>query len=132
MSREMPGCPDVGWAIVDVRDVAQAHVAALENEAADGQRFIVAIEHASMSDIAHILQRNFGPEGYRIPTRRLPSWLLKTVSLFDKTARLAVPELGLRQDVKSRRAEEILGLDFRSREQMVVDMGRSMIEYGVV
>lgn len=132
MKREFPACPDVGFAVVDVRDVATAHVAAMTTPAAAGQRFITAIEHASMRDIAAILDRQFRPRGYKVPTRRLPDWLLRTVSLWDKTARLAIQELGKRQDVSSQRARDVLGWQPRGLEAMVVDMGESMIANGVV
>ncbi len=131
LRRELPGCPDVGWAVVDVRDVADAHVAALTAPAAAGQRFIVAIEHASMLDVARILAARYAARGYRVPTRRIPGWLMKLVALWDKTARLAVQELGLRQDLSSARAREVLGWKPHSLEQMVTAMADTMIEHGV-
>lgn len=132
LARDMPGCPDVGWAVVDVRDVAAAHVAAMTAPGAAGQRFIVAIEHASMLDIARILKDRFGERGFRVPTRKIPGWLLKLVATWDRTARLAVQELGKRQDLSTRKAREVLGFSPRSLEEMVVAMGESMIERGVV
>ncbi|GAB4563387.1 MAG: aldehyde reductase [Haliangiales bacterium] len=132
MKREMPGCPDVGWAVVDVRDVADAHVAAMTAKDAPGKRFILAVEHASMLDVATILSGHFKDRGYKPPLRRVPGWLLKLVSLWDQTAGLAVPELGKRQDVSNQRARELLGWEPRKLEEMVVSMGESMIEHGVV
>lgn len=132
MRRDLPGVPDVGWAVVDVRDVADAHVAALTAEGAAGKRFICAIEHASMRDIADILRDHFADRGYRIPSCRLPGWLLRLASVFDQTARLAVPELGKRQDLSSQRSRTVLGWRPHTLEEMVVAMGESMIEYGVV
>lgn len=132
MKRELPGCPDIGWAVVDVRDVATAEVAALTTKAAAGQRFIIAIEHASMRDIAQVLQKTFAPRGYKVPTRSVPGWLLRLVSTWDKTAKLAVQELGKRQDLSNQRARTVLGWSPRSLETMVVDMGESMIAHGVV
>ncbi len=132
MKREMPGCPDVGWAVVDVRDVADAHVAAITAKDAPGKRFVLAVEHASMLDVATILSDHFKDRGYKPPLRRVPGWLLKLVSLWDQTAGLAVPELGKRQDVSNQRARELLGWEPRKLEEMVVSMGESMIEYGVV
>ncbi len=132
LQRDFPACPDIGFAVVDVRDVADAHVAALTAPGAAGQRFIVAIEHAPMLEIAKILDRAFGPRGFKVPTRRLPNWLLRTVSIWDKTARLAIQELGKRQDVSSARARDVLGWKPRSLEAMVVDMGESMIAHGAV
>lgn len=132
MKRELPGCPDVGWAVVDVRDVADAHLAAMTAADAPGKRFVVAIEHASMRDIAAILAGEFGTRGYKIPMRRVPGWLLKLVSTWDRTARLAVQELGKRQDLSNQRARELLGWNPRSLQEMVVSMGESMIQHGVV
>lgn len=132
MKREMPGCPDIGWAVVDVRDVADAHLAAMTTKEADGNRFVVAIEHASMRDIATILAEAFAGRGYKIPTRPLPDWTLKAVAIFDKTAKLAVQELGRRQDMSSDQARKLLGWQPRSLKDMVVSMGESMIEHGVV
>ena len=100
--------------------------------AAAGQRFVLAIEHASMLDVAKILARHFGPLGYKVPTRKIPGWLLKTVSLWDKTAKLTVQELGKRQDVSSAKAKDILGWTTHSLDEMVIAMGESMIEHGLV
>jgi dihydroflavonol-4-reductase len=132
MKRELPGCPDIGFAVVDVRDVASAHVAAMTAPDAAGQRFIAAVEHASMHEIATILATHFGPRGYKIPTRRLPAWMLRLAALWDKTARLGIQELGKRQDLSNARARTVLGWQPRGLEAMVVDMGESMIAHGVV
>lgn len=132
MAAELPGCPDLGWAPVDVRDVAEAHILALTHPEAPGQRFILALEHTPWQKIAQILVRHYSPKGFKIPTRRLPSWVLKLVALFDKTAGLAVPELGKRQDVSCERAKKVLGWKPRDVETMVVDMADSMIRLGIV
>ncbi len=65
LERDFPACPDLNWAVVDVRDVAWAHVAARTAPAAAGERFVCAIENYSMRDIAGILAREFGDRGSR-------------------------------------------------------------------
>lgn len=132
MRREFPGTPRLGWAVVDVRDVADAHLAAMLTPEAAGQRFCCAIEHAWMSDVARILDAHFSSRGYRIPTRGLPDFMMRVVSIFDKTARLAVADLGLRQDIDTTRIRKVLGWKPRGLEEMVVATGESMIEFGVV
>jgi nucleoside-diphosphate-sugar epimerase len=132
MLGNFPGVPNVNFATVDVRDVADTHVAALTTPEAAGQRFICALENASMRDLATILDRNFRTRGYRIPTRRLPSWLMRALALFDKTARLALGDLDTRQDLDSSHIRKLLGWEPRNLETMVVDMGESMIEQGLV
>lgn len=132
LAREIPGCPELGWAIVDVRDVADAHLAALTVQEANGQRFIVALEHASMLDIAQLLAKHFRSQGFQVPVRRLPGWVLRLVGLVDKTVALTVSELGKRQDVSSRRARAVLGWQPRSLEETVVDTATSMIAANLV
>lgn len=132
MKHELPGCPDVGWAMVDVRDVADAHVAAMTNPHANRKRFIVANAQASMIDVARILKDNFSSRGYKIPVRRLPNWLVRFAAIFDKTTRLVLQELGYRRQVTSARAEKVLSWKPRPLEEMVVSMGESLIEHGVV
>ena len=132
MAREMPGCPDIGWAMVDVRDVASAHLAAMLKPEAVGKRFVASVQHASMLDVARILEQHFAERGFKIPTRRVPGWLLRVVALFDKTAALAVQELGKRQDLDTTQIKTVLDWQPRGLEEMVVSMGESLIEHRVV
>jgi len=132
MRREYPGCPQLGWVPVDVRDVATAHLAAMTTPEAAGKRFCCAIDHAWMQEIAEILNDHFASRGYKIPTRSLPNWLIHVVALFDKTTRLVVGHLGERADVSNERIKKVLDWRPRSLEEMVVAMGESMIEQGVV
>jgi nucleoside-diphosphate-sugar epimerase len=131
LRREMPGCVRVGWAMVDVRDVAKMHLLALTTPEAAGQRFICATEHAWMIDVAKVLDRHFRSRGYKVPTRELPGWTLRVAALFDKTMGLLVDSVDQRQDVSSERARNVLGWQPRSLEEMVVSMGESLIEHGV-
>ena len=131
LRREMPGCANLGWAMVDVRDVARMHLLALQTKEAAGQRFICAGEHYWMIDVAKVLDRHFRPRGYKVPTRKIPAWLLRLAARFDKTLRLVVNEIGLRQDVSHERAIKVLGWEPRGLEEMVVAMGESLIQHGV-
>lgn len=131
LTRAFPGVPDLGFALVDVRDAAELHVAAMTTPAAAGKRFIVAGEHTPLHDIAALLDRHYGPRGFRVPTRRLPSLLIKVLALWNPTAALTAGELGRRQDVSSARAREVLGWKPRATEEMVVAMADSMIAHGL-
>ena len=66
----MPGCPQIYFGVVDVRDVADLHLRAMTHPAAKGERFIaVSGEAMSMFDIAVILQRAPGRPAKKVPTR---------------------------------------------------------------
>ncbi len=132
MRRELPGLPDLSWPMVDVRDVADAHLAAMTTPEAAGMRFCCAIENARMQDIALILDKKFANRGYKVPTRKLPNIVVRFAALFDKTIRLVLKDLGKRTEVSNARIKEVLAWNPRSLEEMVVTMAESMIEYGVV
>ena len=132
LRRELPACPEIGWATVDVRDVAIAHRLATETPAAAGQRFIVAGDHIWMQDIGRILAEAFGTEGFRPPTGRLPYPLLWLAGRFDATIRSVLPYVGRREEVSHEKASRVLGWEPRPLRETFVDMGRSMIEKGLV
>lgn len=132
LERDFPACPNLNWAVVDVRDVAAAHIAAMTTPAAAGQRFLCAIENHSLLDIARILDRHFADRGFRVPTGRLPSFAMRLVALFDKTARLGLNDLDVQQNVDNSKIREVLGWEPLDLEEMVVAMGESFIRYGVV
>ena len=132
MRRELPGCPEIGFAVVDVRDVALAHRLAMEIPAAAGQRFICAGDHVWVRDIAKILAAEFAPLGYRIPTRDLPYWLLWIAGRFDRTVRMTLGYIGRKEEVSNERLVRVLGMKLRPLKDTLVDMGHSLIENGVV
>ncbi|MBT4428643.1 MAG: aldehyde reductase [Rhodospirillaceae bacterium] len=132
MRRDMPGVPKLGFASVDVRDVASAHIKAMEVPAAAGQRFCCISEGAWLSDIAQILNKNFAARGYKVPTRILPNFLVRLVALFDQPVRLILYELGRMPKVDNSRIKLVLDWQPRGIEEMVVAMADSMIEHKVV
>ena len=71
LDRDFPAIPDINYAMVDVRDVAAAHVAALGVPEAGGRRFICAIENHSMREVAQILADHFDG-AFKVPTGKLP------------------------------------------------------------
>ena len=130
--REVPGCPDIRFNLVDVRDIAAAHVAAMTHPDAAGKRFIMGGEGVPMIEIAKILERAFADRGYKIPTRRMPKLLMRLVSIFDKTVRMVMDDVGRTTHMNTDPARSILGWTPRSLEEMVVDTGESLITHGLV
>lgn len=91
---KMPMIPDVAMGMVDVRDVARLHVAAMTAPGAAGQRFIAASsEPIAMADVAATLRR----AGYaKVPSRKAPNAAIRLMGLFDREARGMLPFLGRR------------------------------------
>jgi dihydroflavonol-4-reductase len=89
---KMPMIPDIAMGMVDVRDVARLHVAAMTTAAAAGRRFIAATaEPVTMAHFAEVLR----DAGYtKVPSRKAPNLAIKLMSLFDRQAKGMVPSLG--------------------------------------
>ena len=90
----MPGVPKLGFTFVDVRDVAALQVMAMTAPEAGGQRFIAATEFLWMSEVAQILRERLGEEGSKVPTRTIPSFMVRAMSLVDPSLKSIVSELG--------------------------------------
>jgi len=92
ISGKMPMIPNLSMGMVDVRDIARLHVAAMTAEGAAGGRFIAATaEPIAMATMAGILRK----AGYsKVPSRRAPGFLLRIMSLFDREVRGMLPYLG--------------------------------------
>ncbi|NDC29483.1 MAG: NAD-dependent epimerase/dehydratase family protein [Bacteroidetes bacterium] len=89
---KVPMLPRAYSVMSDVRDVATIHVSALENEKANGKRFIVTSEkpHA-IQVIAQILKSN----GYdKVSTRLAPTFLLKFIANFNSEIKGMLPFVG--------------------------------------
>ena len=132
MVRDMPACPEIGFAPVDVRDVATAHRLAMELPNAAGNRYICAGEHIWVQDIAKILAAEYNPRGYRIPTGKLPYVLMWIIACFDKAVNLALTFVGRKEIVSSAKAQRELGWRMRPVRESILDTARTMIEHGVV
>jgi nucleoside-diphosphate-sugar epimerase len=132
LAGRVPGLPRFGFNFVDVRDVAELHLLAMTAPAAAGQRFIAAGQFAWMADVADLLRTKMGAQGAKVPTMRVPDFVLRVAAIFDKELTAVVPGLGKRHDFSSEKAQRILGWKHRSLEDAVLDCARSLIAEGVV
>lgn len=132
LRRDYPAVPRLNLGVVDVRDVAAAHLAAMTVPEAAGKRFICSVDNLWMQEIAQILQTHFGPKGYKIPTRTLPDFLLRLVALFDPTAALVVGGLGKVTHLSNRQIKDVLHWQPHSAEEAVVSMAQSLIDLKAV
>lgn len=128
----VPMCPDVGFGIIDVRDVADLHYRALTAEGLRDERFICSGPFLKFIDVAHILRANLGAQARKVPTRRMPGWLLKALAIFRPELRQVVAELGNVRGGDSRHAMERLGWTMRPPEDAILATAHSLIERGIV
>jgi len=117
---------------VDVRDVAALHVLAMEDARAFGRRIPVSKGFDSFGDLADMLAAEFPQYARKLPTRRLPDFVVRLVSLVMKDARSALPLLGRKFTVEHAFAEELLGRALRETREAISETGRTLIKYGIV
>lgn len=128
----LPGLPNLGFGVVDVRDVADLHVRAMTEPGLDGERFIAQGRFLWMREVAEILQAGLGRQARRVPSRGLPDWLLKLLANFDATVKMVVPELGRRREASAAHALQRLGWKTRDEATTILDCANSLIEKGLI
>ena len=103
---KMPMIPDMAMGMIDVRDVAKLHIAAMTKSGALGKRFIACTaEPIEISTIAQVL-RDAGFS--KAPTRKAPTFLLKFMGIFDKQVKGMLPFIGKKASYDNSETFEIL------------------------
>ena len=131
LNREVPASIKMGFAPVDVRDVAVGQRLALQTPEAAGNRYIMAGGHMWMRDVANMLAEEFNPQGYRVPTGVLPVWFAKVLAQFDPSVRQALDHVGRRELVSAEKARRELGWTMRSVRESIIETGYSLVEQGL-
>lgn len=110
------GIPETGTFIwVDVRDLALAHVKAIEVPEAGNKRFFITAGYFSNKEICEVIRKNFPALEKELPA--------KDVKGGD------YPEGGLYKYDNSR-VKEVLGIKFRGLEESIVDLVKSLQAVG--
>jgi nucleoside-diphosphate-sugar epimerase len=132
LSGAMPLAPNLGFPIVDVRDIAALHVLALETPGLADERFLGAGPFLTALDIAGILRARLGAKARKAPTRPMPDWVVSILALFNAEVRGIKTEIGKIRHVDAGHAKARLGWTMRPVEDTIADCGNSLIEHGVV
>lgn len=132
MTGAFPGIPDFDFPIVDVRDVADLHVAALRSPEAAGQRFLCVSGNMTMREIADVLRAHMPERAGKLPRRNLPHWMVRAASLFDPVTRAVVFELGIRRECDTSKAQKLLGFAPRSVADTVRATADALVAHGLV
>jgi nucleoside-diphosphate-sugar epimerase len=119
------------FGVVDVRDVAQAHVhAGLEPEA--NGRYILLNEKLWFIEIAALLDKHFGDD-YRFPKRVLPKWVCWLMApMIPSTRAVVAKSYGHELRSEGLRCVNELGLTYRPAETTLVDHFRQIVADGLI
>lgn len=129
----LPAAPRIYFGAVDVRDVADLHLLAMNKPEAKGERFLaIAGPELSVLDAAQILREKFGKYAAKAPKSEMPDWLMKLMVLFVPKFKDVVPQLGVRRNATHEKAARMLGWSPRSNEECVIASGQSLIDLGLL
>jgi len=129
LKNDMPGLAATHFQIVDVRDVANAHVIALTNPNAPGNRYVCYTSSIWMKEIAQTLHQEFKPKGRKIPTNTVPNGLVWVVSFWDKGAENIYPRLGKEIFLSNDKIKNHFGMEFRNAKESIIDMANSIVQF---
>ncbi|MEM9320778.1 MAG: aldehyde reductase [Pseudomonadota bacterium] len=132
MTGLIPAYPDFGFGVVDVRDIAELHLLAMESPEAAGERFLGTSDFMHVREIGEAIRAAFPNNSAKVPTRDMPSWLLRILGRFMPSVRPIIPELGRRREGTSAKAQAMLGWAPRSGKDAVVAAAGDLIEKGFV
>ena len=132
MSGKLKRVPRFGFAIVDVRDAADAHIRAMTHPDASGQRFIAAGKFFWMRDIAVALTKSFPAYASRLPSGDVPNWMIRMMAPFSARSRMIVHELDRDLSVSAAKAKRVLGWQPRPEAEAIRASAQSLIDHGLV
>jgi dihydroflavonol-4-reductase len=131
----LPAILSIEWPFVDVRDVARAHVLAMENPQANG-RHIVAAGTRTMRQVVDLLRANGWGDRYRLPSismdRGIGIPISRMVAVFQPsgTRDYLRNHLGGVMRFDNSKVKNELGLVFRDIDETILDTMTDLERWG--
>jgi dihydroflavonol-4-reductase len=132
LNGSMPAAPDFAFVIIDVRDVAALHVAAMTDANAGGHRYPAGNGTYSLMELGDLLRSEFPDRARKLPRFRAPDWLVRALGVFDRDVRGNLGELGVVKRTEALDAKALLGRPFISARDAAAATGRSLIAQNLV
>jgi len=127
----LPLLPNAGIQVVDVRDVAAAHIAAMNDSSAVGERYIVADQFRWIREMADVLRAAY-PDRKKIPSRGMPDLLVRALALVSGEVKTIASELHKRRILASEKVRTLLGRDLVDTDDAIRASAATLIQYGAV
>ena len=120
----MPVSVPLQFGYVDVRDVAAAHILAMQNPESNGKRFALSEKDLWYKDVAKLLREN----GYKkAPKINIPAWITPVLAKFNEELKFSLPFIGRIRSVKyATNAKDILGWSPRPAEDSILEVAKQI------
>lgn len=126
----VPAIPKLGFGFVDVRDVAELHIAAMTHAGSGGERFLAGGPFLWLHEVADVLRQHF-PEA-KVPTHQLPNTAARMLALFIPSLRSVIHDLGKEHHYSTEKAERILGWSPRLLHETIVETAQSLYDHRII
>lgn len=113
--------------IVDVRDVALAHVKAMESNNLSGDRFIICNNSFWFDDLFKILSNEFSKFGYTFPQKEIGYWPLRFLAFFDREIKMILPYYNQNISLSNEKSLTELKMTYREIDETLIDMTYNFI-----
>ncbi len=124
--------PNVVYSVVDVRDLAELHILAMETRNVDGKRVLAVSEEMTMPEMAKYMKQELGEKGSEIKTFVIPDFVIGFMAKFNAPMKVLNSMIGFDYHISNRRAVEELGWTPRPAKETVRDTTEYMIENQLV
>jgi dihydroflavonol-4-reductase len=125
-----PMLPNFGLPVVDVRDVAEMHLRALQRPETAGKRYLASSGSLAMVDMGRQLKAAYPTR--RIATREAPLLLLRLLALVDPQIRSILPKVGHLERVSNARAVKEMGMEFIAPKAALLASADWLVRHGKV
>ncbi|WP_298964548.1 NAD-dependent epimerase/dehydratase family protein [uncultured Roseibium sp.] len=125
-----PGAPKLGIGVVDVRDLAKAHVAAGFRSDAEG-RHIISGHNTNILELGKALIPKFG-NSYPVPRNSLPKWMVWLIGpvINDISRKFIANNVNVKWRADNSKSKSALGVTYRPMRASMEDMFQQMIDAG--
>lgn len=128
---EFPMTPKVAYPIIDIRDCASLHVAAMTAKKAGGRRLMAAGKTYWLSEVSEILREAY-PNAKKLPKSEMPNFVVKLVGLFDDRVKGVIPDLGIFHEADTAYVTSLTGVVPRPSKEAILAAAETLIQNGKI
>jgi nucleoside-diphosphate-sugar epimerase len=132
LNGSMPAAPNFAFVIVDVRDVAALHVAAMTREDAGGRRYPAGNGTYTLMELGVMLRSELPDRARKLPRVQAPDWLVRLLGVFDRDVRGNLGELGVVKRTEALDARALLGRPFITPRDAVAATAHSLVAHRLI
>jgi dihydroflavonol-4-reductase len=132
MTGAYPAMPPAAYPLVDVRDVAELHVAAIRRPQTGGRRLMAVGGVMGMAEMGSALKKIAPDHAAKAPTTTLPAFVVRLAAITDRNLAAVLPDLGARPAPEADYVAALTGVAARPAAEGLAATARSLAKVGAV